>query len=59
MLIMMSIGEGITGMKMLSNIGGLPALIFVLLITFALIRVAKNPKKYDRTQKEAGAPGEN
>lgn len=50
--IMMSIGEGITGMKMLSNIGGLPALIFVLLITAALMKVAKNPKKYDRTQAE-------
>ncbi len=56
--IMMSIGEGITGMKMLSNIGGLPALIFVLLITTALIRVAKNPKKFDRTQAD-GVMGEN
>lgn len=50
--IMMSIGEGITGMKMLSNIGGLPALIFVLLITAALIKVARNPQRYDRTQAE-------
>lgn len=38
---------GINGIKMLSNLGGGPALILELLICISLIKVAMNPKKYD------------
>lgn len=38
---------GVDGVKMLSNLGGGPALILELLICVALIKVAINPKKYD------------
>jgi glycine betaine transporter len=37
----------IDGIKMLSNLGGVPALILGLLTVFALIKVARNPEKYD------------
>lgn len=42
----------IDGIKMLSNLGGVPALILCLLIVFALIKVAKSPEKYDVTDKD-------
>lgn len=38
---------GINGIKMLSNLGGGPALILELTICVALIKVALNPKAYD------------
>jgi glycine betaine transporter len=38
---------GVNGIKMLSNLGGGPALILELMICLALIKVALNPKKYD------------
>ncbi len=38
---------GIDGIKMLSNLGGGPALILELLICAALIKVAINPKAFD------------
>ncbi len=38
---------GINGVKMLSNLGGGPALILELMICIALVRVALNPRKYD------------
>lgn len=37
----------IDGIKMLSNLGGVPALILGLLTVFALVKVARNPEKYD------------
>ncbi|MEG0379824.1 MAG: BCCT family transporter, partial [Eubacterium sp.] len=45
--IMMSVGEGITGIKMLSNIGGLPAMILIILVVVSAIMIAKNPEKYN------------
>ncbi|MEK3806951.1 BCCT family transporter [Bacillus sp. FSL H8-0547] len=42
----------IDGIKMLSNLGGVPAVFLVIGIVFALIRVAKEPGKYDRTMEE-------
>jgi len=39
----------IDGIKMLSNLGGLPAMLLCLFIVVALIKVAFNPKKYDKT----------
>lgn len=39
--------SGIDGVKILSNLGGGPALILELLICIALLKVALNPKKYD------------
>lgn len=37
----------IDGIKMLSNLGGIPALILGLLTVFALIKVSRAPEKYD------------
>jgi glycine betaine transporter len=37
----------IDGIKMLSNLGGVSALILGLFTVFALIKVARNPEKYD------------
>lgn len=48
--IMMVVGDGLTGMKMMANIGGLPAMIVIVAIMFALIKVAKAPEKYDKTK---------
>ncbi|MDQ0243709.1 choline-glycine betaine transporter [Bacillus fengqiuensis] len=42
----------IDGIKMLSNLGGVPALILGLLIVFALIKVAKSPEKYDLASRD-------
>lgn len=39
----------IDGIKMLSNLGGVPALLLGLGILYALFKIAKNPAKYDRT----------
>lgn len=39
----------IDGIKMLSNLGGIPAIILELLVVFALIKVARSPEKYDIT----------
>ena len=45
--IMMSVGEGITGVKMLSNIGGLPTMFYILFVTYSALKVARHPEKYD------------
>jgi glycine betaine transporter len=42
----------IDGIKMLSNLGGVPALILGLLIVVALIKVAKSPEKYDLASRD-------
>lgn len=42
----------IDGIKMLSNLGGVPALILGLLIVFSLMKVARNPEKYDLTDED-------
>ena len=39
----------IDGIKMLSNLGGVPAVILGLFIVVALIKVARSPEKYDKT----------
>lgn len=38
---------GVNGIKMLSNLGGGPALLLEIMICVSLIKVALNPKKYD------------
>lgn len=43
---------GVNGVKMLSNLGGGPALILELLICISLIKVAINPRKYDFYQQD-------
>ena len=48
--IMMSVGDGMTGIKILSNVGGFPAMILVICIMFALIRVARSPEKYNKVE---------
>lgn len=45
--IMLAATGGADGVKMLSNLGGLPALILELLMVVSLIKVASNPVKYD------------
>ncbi|MRX73929.1 BCCT family transporter [Bacillus lacus] len=49
--IMISFAQ-IDGIKMLSNLGGVPALILGFFIIFSLFKVAGNPKKYDVTSTE-------
>jgi choline-glycine betaine transporter len=39
--------SGVNGVKMLSNLGGGPALVLELLICIALVKVAMNPGLYD------------
>ncbi|MFH7819717.1 BCCT family transporter [Neobacillus thermocopriae] len=48
----------IDGIKMLSNLGGVPALILGLLTVFSLIKVARAPEKYDVVSREALNDGE-
>lgn len=38
---------GLDGLKALSNLGGIPTLILLVPVTWALIKVAMNPFKYD------------
>ena len=38
---------GVNGVKMLSNLGGAPALLLEILICVALVKVSINPKAYD------------
>jgi glycine betaine transporter len=40
--------SGVDGIKMISYLGGVPALFYELLALIALLRVASNPGKYDR-----------
>ncbi|OLS38243.1 BCCT transporter [Alkalihalophilus pseudofirmus] len=42
----------IDGIKMLSNLGGLPAVLLGLCVIVALIKVARSPEKYDKTIKQ-------
>ena len=39
---------GLDGMRMISNLGGLPAMFLCLIIAVALIKVGLSPAKYDR-----------
>lgn len=39
--------SGINGIKMLSNLGGFPALLLELFMTCSIVMIARNPKKYD------------
>lgn len=43
----------IDGIKMLSNLGGVPALLLCLLIVAALIKVARAPEKYDVSNRDS------
>ncbi|HWR45867.1 BCCT family transporter [Sporomusa sp.] len=48
---------GVDGVKMLSNLGGGPALLLELLICFALVKVAVNPSHYDTFKNDYHADG--
>ncbi|MGC4154932.1 MAG: BCCT family transporter [Propionicimonas sp.] len=48
---------GIDGVKILSNLGGLPALILQLIMVVALIKVANNPSKYDTRKQDYDPDG--
>ncbi|MDO5672969.1 MAG: BCCT family transporter [Actinomycetaceae bacterium] len=39
--------SGVDGIKILSNLGGLPALILGLAMTVSVIRIARNPSRFD------------
>lgn len=49
--IMMSVGEGITGIKMLSNIGGLPAMFLIILVVISAIIISIHPERYNLVDK--------
>ncbi|MDA8229383.1 MAG: BCCT family transporter [Desulfitobacterium hafniense] len=48
---------GIDGIKMISNLGGFPALFLELAMTVALVMVALNPKKYDTFKEDYAEDG--
>jgi len=48
---------GVDGIKMLSNLGGGPALVLELIMTISLLKVAANPKKYDVFKEDYAADG--
>ncbi|WP_374055843.1 BCCT family transporter [Rossellomorea sp. FM04394] len=41
------------GVKMLNNLGGVPALFLEMFVFAALIKIARNPQKYDKTIQES------
>lgn len=48
---------GIDGVKMISNLGGFPALLLELGMAVGLIMVARNPKKYDTFKEDYAVDG--
>ncbi|MEW9673796.1 BCCT family transporter [Ammoniphilus sp. 3BR4] len=40
----------IDGIKMLNNLGGVPALFLELVVLISLIKIAKSPEKYDKSE---------
>ncbi|MBR0576351.1 BCCT family transporter [Proteiniclasticum sp. BAD-10] len=48
---------GIDGIKMLSNLGGFPALFLELAMAYSIVKVAKNPMKYDTFKEDYTADG--
>ena len=50
-LIMMNVGSGVDGLKMISNIGGLPAAVFLLLVMGSAVKLMFMPHMY-REEKE-------
>ena len=48
---------GVDGIKMISNLGGFPALLLEIAIVIALVKVAINPRKYDSFKKDYNAEG--
>ncbi|SMD11821.1 BCCT family transporter [Sporomusa malonica] len=48
---------GVDGIKMLSNLGGGPALILELIMCYALVKVALNPSLYDTFKNDYHADG--
>ena len=55
--ILLAATGGADGVKMLSNLGGLPALILELFMVVALVKVATNPSKYDVRKQDYDADG--
>lgn len=47
---------GLDGIRMLSNLGGFPALFLCLAISVCAIRVAADPDRYDRTTRDEPIP---
>lgn len=47
----------IDGIKMLSNLGGVPALILELIVLVSLFKIAKSPEKYDLTKDQNSRGG--
>ena len=45
-LIMMNVGNGVDGLKMISNIGGLPAAVFLLFVMISAVKLMLMPKLY-------------
>jgi glycine betaine transporter len=49
---------GLDGLKALSNLGGIPTLILLVPVTWALIKVAANPFKYDTFKEDYDVYGQ-
>ena len=45
-LIMMNVGSGVDGLKMISNIGGLPAAVFLMFVMISAIKLMFTPHMY-------------
>lgn len=48
---------GIDGIKMLSNLGGFPAMFLELAMAYCILLVARNPKKYDSFKEDYTSDG--
>lgn len=44
-IIMMNVGNGADGLKIITNIGGLPAAVFLLFVTVSAVKVLLNPER--------------
>lgn len=50
--IMMSVGEGITGLKIMANIGGFFSMFFMIAVLYCAILISIKPQKYNLIEQE-------
>ena len=48
----------VSGIKMISNIGGFPALLVEILAIVGVLKIMKNPKKYDEFKEDYDENGQ-
>jgi hypothetical protein len=49
---MMSVGEGITGLKIMANIGGFFSMFFMIAVLYCAILISIKPQKYNLIEQE-------